>query len=191
MVVWGFNMSSTSAQLPNILIVDDRKENLLVTEKVLNNLPAKLFIAASGNDALSMMLRNKFVLIAISCMVLWSTEDCFGQFQSPEIKPPKIPTIKPPTIPEVKPPKVPPIKTPDLTKLDPVATAKRELERASNAAIHDLKKLDPQTVLSDSKTSVSQNLQREMQDRRGAMFGPVANGPRKAKAMVSWFGQWS
>src|SRR5688572_15089771 len=51
--------------LPNILIVDDRKENLLVTEKVLKNLPAKLFMANSGNEALSMMLRNKFAVVIL------------------------------------------------------------------------------------------------------------------------------
>jgi len=65
MDVWGFNMASTSAPLPNILIVDDRKENLLVTEKVLKNLPAKLFMATSGNEALSMMLRNKFACVIL------------------------------------------------------------------------------------------------------------------------------
>ena len=43
MDVWGFNMASTSAPLPNILIVDDRKENLLVTEKVLQDRALGLF----------------------------------------------------------------------------------------------------------------------------------------------------
>jgi response regulator RpfG family c-di-GMP phosphodiesterase len=37
---------------PNILIVDDRKENLLATEKVLKNLDADIFKANSGNEAL-------------------------------------------------------------------------------------------------------------------------------------------
>lgn len=52
-------------ELPNILIVDDRKENLLVTEKVLRHLPAKLFMANSGNEALSLMLRHKFAVVIL------------------------------------------------------------------------------------------------------------------------------
>ncbi|MEZ0260427.1 MAG: ATP-binding protein [Alphaproteobacteria bacterium] len=53
------------APLPYILIVDDRKENLLVTEKVLKNLPARIFTAESGNEALSLMLRNKFAVVIL------------------------------------------------------------------------------------------------------------------------------
>ncbi|MBI1215836.1 MAG: response regulator, partial [Alphaproteobacteria bacterium] len=50
---------------PNILVVDDRKENLLATEKVLRNLPAKIFQAESGNEALSLMLRHKFAVVLL------------------------------------------------------------------------------------------------------------------------------
>jgi len=50
---------------PNILIVDDRKENLLATEKVLKNLDAGIFKANSGNEALSLMLRHKFAIILL------------------------------------------------------------------------------------------------------------------------------
>lgn len=50
---------------PNILIVDDRKENLLATEKVLRNLDAGIFKAMSGNEALSMMLRHKFAVVLL------------------------------------------------------------------------------------------------------------------------------
>lgn len=50
---------------PNILIVDDRSENLLATEKVLRNLPAVIFKASSGNEALSMMLRHKFAVVLL------------------------------------------------------------------------------------------------------------------------------
>ncbi|MDE3037671.1 MAG: response regulator, partial [Pseudomonadota bacterium] len=50
---------------PNILIVDDRKENLLATEKVLKNLDAGIFKANSGNEALSLMLRHKFAVILL------------------------------------------------------------------------------------------------------------------------------
>ncbi len=50
---------------PNILIVDDRKENLLATEKVLRPLDATIFKAISGNEALSLMLRHKFALVLL------------------------------------------------------------------------------------------------------------------------------
>ena len=50
---------------PNILIVDDRKENLLATEKVLRYLDAGIFKANSGNEALSLMLRHKFALVLL------------------------------------------------------------------------------------------------------------------------------
>lgn len=50
---------------PNILIVDDRKENLLATEKVLKNLDAGIFKANSGNEALSLMLRHRFAVVLL------------------------------------------------------------------------------------------------------------------------------
>ncbi|MCW5589735.1 MAG: response regulator [Legionellales bacterium] len=50
---------------PNILIVDDRKENLLATEKVLKSLPTTIFTASSGNEALSLMLRYRFAVILL------------------------------------------------------------------------------------------------------------------------------
>lgn len=50
---------------PNILIVDDRKENLLATEKVLKSLDAGIFKANSGNEALSLMLRHKFAVVLL------------------------------------------------------------------------------------------------------------------------------
>lgn len=49
----------------NILIVDDRKENLLATEKVLRNLDASIFKANSGNEALSLILRHQFALVLL------------------------------------------------------------------------------------------------------------------------------
>lgn len=51
--------------VPNILIVDDRKENLLATEKVLRTLHARLFKATSGNEALSLMIRHPFALVLL------------------------------------------------------------------------------------------------------------------------------
>ena len=50
---------------PNILIVDDRKENLLATEKILRHLHAGIFKANSGNEALSMVLRNRFAVVLL------------------------------------------------------------------------------------------------------------------------------
>jgi two-component system sensor histidine kinase/response regulator len=50
---------------PDILIVDDRKENLLATAKALARLDAGVFTASSGNEALSLMLRRKFAVILL------------------------------------------------------------------------------------------------------------------------------
>ena len=50
---------------PNILIVDDRKENLLATEKVLRPLYATIYKAASGNEALSLVLRHRFAVVLL------------------------------------------------------------------------------------------------------------------------------
>jgi len=50
---------------PNILVVDDRKENLLATEKILKYLDATLFKASSGNEALSLMLRHSFAVVLL------------------------------------------------------------------------------------------------------------------------------
>jgi two-component system, sensor histidine kinase and response regulator len=50
---------------PRILIVDDRKENLLATERVLRNLDAAIFKAISGNEALSLMLRHRFAVVLL------------------------------------------------------------------------------------------------------------------------------
>jgi signal transduction histidine kinase len=50
---------------PNILIVDDRKENLLATEKILRHLDAGIFKASSGNEALSLVLRHRFAVVLL------------------------------------------------------------------------------------------------------------------------------
>jgi two-component system sensor histidine kinase/response regulator len=50
---------------PNILVVDDRKENLLATEKVLRPLGARIFKACSGNEALTMILRQRFAVVLL------------------------------------------------------------------------------------------------------------------------------
>jgi signal transduction histidine kinase len=50
---------------PNLLIVDDRRENLLATEKILRHLDAGLFKANSGNEALSLILRHRFAVVLL------------------------------------------------------------------------------------------------------------------------------
>lgn len=60
------NLPAPSAELrPNILIVDDRRENLLATEKILKYLDADIFKASSGNEALSLMLRHRFAVVLL------------------------------------------------------------------------------------------------------------------------------
>lgn len=51
--------------VPKILIVDDRKENLIATEKVLRHLNAEIFKADSGNEALSLVLRHRFAVVLL------------------------------------------------------------------------------------------------------------------------------
>jgi signal transduction histidine kinase len=50
---------------PNILIVDDRWENLLATEKILRHLDARIFKAGSGNEALALVLRHRFAVVLL------------------------------------------------------------------------------------------------------------------------------
>jgi two-component system, sensor histidine kinase and response regulator len=50
---------------PNILIVDDRRENLLATERILRHLDAGIFKANSGNEALSLLLRHRFAVVLL------------------------------------------------------------------------------------------------------------------------------
>src|SRR5271168_3361104 len=58
-------LSLPSVVRPNILIVDDRKENLLATEKILRHLDAGIFKANSGNEAPSLMLRHRFAVVLL------------------------------------------------------------------------------------------------------------------------------
>jgi signal transduction histidine kinase len=50
---------------PNILIVDDRRENLIATEKVLKSIDVSIFKATSGNEALSLILRQRFAVVLL------------------------------------------------------------------------------------------------------------------------------
>lgn len=49
----------------NILIVDDRQENILVLESLLEGLDCCIFKATSGNEALSLMLEYDFALVLL------------------------------------------------------------------------------------------------------------------------------
>ena len=47
---------------PNILMVDDRPENLVALGRLLGDLPVNLFKATSGNEALRLTLHHDFAL---------------------------------------------------------------------------------------------------------------------------------
>jgi len=47
----------------NILLVDDRQENIFALEKILRNLDANIISVNSGNEALSAILRHRLALI--------------------------------------------------------------------------------------------------------------------------------
>jgi diguanylate cyclase (GGDEF)-like protein len=49
----------------NVLVVDDRPENLLVVESVLEGLDLHIFKVTSGNDALALMLDHEFGLVIL------------------------------------------------------------------------------------------------------------------------------
>lgn len=49
----------------NILIVDDRQDNILVLESLLEGLDCCIFKATSGNEALSLMLEYEFALVLL------------------------------------------------------------------------------------------------------------------------------
>lgn len=49
----------------NILIVDDRNDNLLVLESLLDKMNCNVMKATSGNEALSLMLENDFALVLL------------------------------------------------------------------------------------------------------------------------------
>jgi two-component system, cell cycle response regulator len=50
---------------PKILLVDDRRENILVLEAVLEKPGLDIFFATSGNEALSLLLEHEFALILL------------------------------------------------------------------------------------------------------------------------------
>ena len=48
---------------PEILVVDDRAENILAMKRLMEDLDAEIFTATSGNEALGMVLKHDFALI--------------------------------------------------------------------------------------------------------------------------------
>lgn len=55
-----------SSQLPvNILLVDDKPENIMVLESILDDPSICFFKATSGNDALAMILENDFAVVLL------------------------------------------------------------------------------------------------------------------------------
>jgi signal transduction histidine kinase len=55
-------MEEFSIPVPKVLIVDDRKENLIALRKVLQDVDAEIVDAISGNEALAATLDNDFAL---------------------------------------------------------------------------------------------------------------------------------
>jgi PleD family two-component response regulator len=50
---------------PKILIVDDRRENLVATRKILRRLDADIVEVSSGTEALSQLLRHPFAVVLL------------------------------------------------------------------------------------------------------------------------------
>lgn len=55
----------SSRQEINILVVDDRVENLLVLESLLEHMECNIIKATSGNEALGLMLEHEFALVLL------------------------------------------------------------------------------------------------------------------------------
>lgn len=52
-------------QKPKILVVDDREENLIAMQRLLQDLDAEICTVSSGNDALAMVLDHDFAIILL------------------------------------------------------------------------------------------------------------------------------
>ena len=59
------NSVITANQTAKILIVDDNNKNLFAMKGVLQPLPAELFTALSGNEALALLIQHDFCLILL------------------------------------------------------------------------------------------------------------------------------
>ncbi len=54
-----------SNQKPNVLVVDDKRANLFAMKMILEKLDANIFLAESGNEALSLILRYQFAVVLL------------------------------------------------------------------------------------------------------------------------------
>lgn len=54
---------------PKTLVVDDRRENLVAMERILNDLDTDLVLASSGNEALALTLEHQFALVLLDVMM--------------------------------------------------------------------------------------------------------------------------
>lgn len=52
-----------------VLIVDDKKENLIALEKIISHLDIKIYKATSGNEALKLLLENEFAVVLLDVMM--------------------------------------------------------------------------------------------------------------------------
>ncbi len=59
------NSTGQTANKPDILIVDDRAENLVALEALLEDCAATVHKASSGNEALSLMLKQEYALVLL------------------------------------------------------------------------------------------------------------------------------
>lgn len=55
--------------IPQILIVDDKSENLVAMKKTLTPLKLQIVTASSGNEALQIMLNNEFAVVLLDVMM--------------------------------------------------------------------------------------------------------------------------
>lgn len=52
-------------ELPKILVVDDRTQNLVALRDILEDSEAELITAASGNEALALTVKHEFALVLL------------------------------------------------------------------------------------------------------------------------------
>ncbi len=58
-------MTSTIAQQPRVLVVDDLQANLLVIDALLHGMPCEVVLVSSGNEALRLLLKHEFAVILL------------------------------------------------------------------------------------------------------------------------------
>ncbi len=57
--------NTKTPSVPDILVVDDRRENLVALEALLDGCDVSIIMASSGNEALSLMLEKEFALVLL------------------------------------------------------------------------------------------------------------------------------